>query len=95
MAIHNESCNDPAYPTRIRSPLEAEIRRISDTDGISLNQAALKLMRKGAGLENHTKSRGRIGQRLDRFAGTWSSKEAKQIGAFISSVERIDRDLWK
>ena len=75
--------------------LEAEIRRIAESEGISLNQAALKLMRKGAGLEKRAKPGGGIGHRLDRFAGTWSAGEAKEIEASIRSLEQIDGDLWK
>ena len=74
--------------------LEDEIRRLASDEGISLNKAALRLLRKGAGLREGAPSRPVIGDGLDHLFGTWSEKEAKEFTAAIRPCERIDRELW-
>jgi hypothetical protein len=74
--------------------LEAEIRRVADEEGISLNKAALRILRKGAGLQDRP-ARQVIGNGLDHLIGTWDETEAKQFTASIRSCEQIDRELWK
>ena len=74
--------------------LQEEIRRLAAAEGISLNKAALRLLRKGANLEENRPSRPNIGDGLDHLFGTWSEKEAKEFNAAIRSCERVDRDFW-
>jgi hypothetical protein len=75
--------------------LEAHLMRISEEENLSLNQAAVRLMRKGAGLSERRLRANRIGTRLDAFFGTMSAKEAKQITDAVKDFERVDPEFWK
>ena len=74
--------------------LEGSIRRLADHEGISLNKAALKLLRKGAGLADAEGKTGPIGNDLDRFIGTWTREEADAVNAAIEDFEVIDESAW-
>ena len=70
------------------------IRRLANRDGTSLNRAAVKLLRRGAGLE-----RGRgpdtVGSSLDHLIGTWSDAEADEVERALRHFERIDEAMWE
>ena len=74
--------------------LAAQIERLANREGISMNQAVLKLLRKGAGLGR----RGRVdtvGASLDDLIGTWTADEAQQIERAIEDFENIDDSIWE
>jgi len=75
--------------------LERAIRSEAEAYGISLNQAVLRLARRGAGLERQTPSSGKIGSSLDRFIGTWTDEEAREMKEAIRIFECIDEDFWR
>ena len=50
--------------------LIAKLRGLADQEGTSLNQAALKLLRRGAGLLEAEENTNRIGSSLDDLFGT-------------------------
>ena len=73
--------------------LERHLRKLARTEGISLNQAALRLMRGGAGMVDGKGQEDIVGSSLDSLAGTWTEEEE-----FLSSIdlcEEIDEALWK
>ncbi len=74
--------------------LERLLLKMSEEEGLSLNQAALKLMREGAGLRLGRRRR-QIGSGLDRFIGTMSEAEGQEILAATEVFQRIDGDLWE
>ena len=74
--------------------LAEEIRRVARTESISLNKATLKLLRKGAGLQER-RTPNVVGHSLDHLIGTWDETDAKQLRGSIRSCERIDRSFWK
>ncbi|MGH7856933.1 MAG: antitoxin [Candidatus Binatia bacterium] len=74
--------------------LEAEIRRVAEREHLSLNQAVLRILRRGAGLEEDSEEAGRVGSSLDHLAGTWSTDEAEAMAAVEAEFERIDPELW-
>ena len=55
--------------------LARAIRRLANRDGTSLNRAAVKLMRRGAGLADG-QGADTVGSSLDHLIGTWSCAEA-------------------
>lgn len=59
-----------------------------------MNQAALRLLMKGAGVLDHRASR-TIGNALDRWFGTWSEKQAEEFLEAIQSCEQIDPEMWR
>ncbi|MHB8874604.1 MAG: FitA-like ribbon-helix-helix domain-containing protein [Myxococcaceae bacterium] len=67
--------------------LERELRRLAKAEGISLNQAALRLLRQGAGLGG-AKPR-RIGEALAKYAGTMTKGDAEAIEASIRYFDRV------
>ena len=75
--------------------LEAVLRQTADEHHTSLNKAALMLLRRGAGLESGQRERNLVGDRLDRYIGSWSPEEAKAFEEAVEPLGRIDPDLWK
>ncbi len=75
--------------------VELAIRRLARSEAISLNEAVLRLLRKGAGIRTSGVKRDCVGDSLDHLAGTWSAEEAHEFDAATSSLEQIDAELWK
>jgi len=75
--------------------LERRLKEIARREGVSLNKAALMLMKKGAGLNEAGSSGTVIGSGLDRFIGRWSEKDEKRLLDSIASCEAVDEALWK
>jgi hypothetical protein len=76
-------------------PLEQYIREIAEKEGISLNKAALRLLRRGAGLVSATQTRPRIGHRLDEFIGGWDKDRAREVLEATAACEVVDEDFWQ
>ncbi len=74
--------------------LEERIRKLAEQEDTSLNKAALKLLRQGAGLSKASELSAKIGSSLDHLAGTWSEEEARALEEVTRDFERIDPDLW-
>jgi len=70
------------------------IRRLANRDGTSLNRAAVKLMRRGAGLEEGREA-DVVGSSLNHLIGTWSSAEAAEIDQALRHFKVIDKAAWK
>lgn len=75
--------------------LELRIRKLAQKEGVSLNQAALRLLRKGAGLGEPSERRDVVGTSLDHLFGTWSDKEARAFAKATQDFEAIDPSMWK
>ena len=71
-------------------------RRIIDLarrEGISLNQAALRILQKGAGLKEGTEKEDAVGSSLDHLIGTWSAEEAEAVERAVADFEEIDESM--
>lgn len=75
--------------------LSDSMHRLAKREGISLNQAALKLMRKGAGLADGGEKTDKIGNELDEFIGSWTAEEADALDAALQDFEVIDESVWE
>ena len=75
--------------------LAESIRRVAERENISLEQAALRLLRKGASLEPKSKPSGKIGHSLDQFMGTMSEEEAEELQAALRENHVIDESAWR
>jgi hypothetical protein len=73
--------------------LERRVRALARREGISLNQAALLLLRRGAGLVESPESASSVGHALDRFVGRWSPKDEEKFLGNIRSLERVDETV--
>ena len=74
--------------------LEAKLRELASKEHISLNKAALKLLREAAGLDPEKSRHNQIGSALDEFFGSWSEAEEHDFNELIQIFEEIDSDLW-
>ena len=74
--------------------IEQRIRDLARRDNISLNQAAISLLRKGAGLSSRAHQHV-VGDGLDRFFGIWTKEEADHFDEFIKDFEQIDASFWQ
>ncbi len=74
--------------------IEREIRHMARKEGTSLNQAALRLLRRGAGIGTPPEHRNVIGFSLDHLIGTWTEEEAKELAEAIQDLEKIDESMW-
>lgn len=74
---------------------ERRIREEAKARGVSINQAAVLLLSRGAGTAAAPASSGRIGTGLDRFFGGWSAREAAEFEASIRPFEKVDAAFWK
>ena len=76
--------------------LKERIQRLAKREGISLNRAAVKLLRKGAGMSDGREGGNKVGSSLDHLFGRWSKEEADEFDAIIEEeFENIDEPMWQ
>ena len=80
---------------RYDDALAREIDDMARREGISRNQAAVRLLRKGARIEEPDQARDAIGDSLDWFIGSWTDEQARELEEAIADFEMVDQDLWK
>ena len=73
--------------------LEKRLRELAERDQLSLNKAALKLMRRGAGLEATPGHHRAIGDRLKHFSGRMSAADAQQIDETVERARQQDMEF--
>ncbi len=72
----------------------AIMRRLAKQEGISMNQVALRLLRKGAGITDNKGNPNAIGPSLDDLFGLWSREEAESFNAALEVFETVDESAW-
>ena len=75
--------------------LERTLRELARREGISLNKAALRLMRRGAGLAQVRGGENRIGDALDGHFGTWTEKQTREFEEALAHLGKIDPEQWR
>lgn len=72
------------------SRVVAEIHRLAQAEGLSINKAAAKILKLGAGIRDVAVSRN-IGQAVDRFVGSLSKVEAQNaaVADLVRNSERV------
>lgn len=75
--------------------LERRLRAVARERGVSLNKAALHLLRRGAGLRTGEAEPDAIGDALDQFIGTMSAEEEREILEAVEAFEVVDEEMWK
>ncbi len=68
--------------------LELALRRLAKTERTSLNKAALKLIRRGAGLPEPGEVPG-IGDGLDDWVGSMTAGDARAIASAVDELDRL------
>ncbi len=71
------------------------IRRLANQDGIPLNQAVLRLLRRGAGIAAPQGGRAVVGASLDHLIGTWTPEEADAMDRALADLAEIDESMWR
>lgn len=74
--------------------LATYIQDLARQEGISLNRAVMRLLRRGAELDVG-KADDVVGTSLDHLMGTWSTEEADRIDQALEDFSRIDEAMWK
>ena len=75
--------------------LSRKVREVARREGISLNKAALLLMRRGAGLTGDQAGAALVGDALDSFIGCWSEEEEREFLRAVDVFETVDPELWR
>ena len=74
--------------------LERRLRQVAKERGVSLNQAALILLREGAGLGHDRRPIAAVGDSLDDLIGCWSADDEREFRKATEIFETIDPHLW-
>ena len=75
--------------------LERSIRQLAAKEGISLNRAVLRLLRRGAGLGEPGHDADVVSGSLDHLIGTWSADEAAEFEDALRDLSRVDEAMWE
>ena len=75
--------------------LSDAVRGLARREGISLNKAALRLLRKGAGLADGAEGRAKVGSSLDHLIRVWTPEEADELDAALKQFDKIDEEMWR
>jgi hypothetical protein len=74
---------------------QARLRDLAGRRRVSLNKAAVMLIRRGAGLRADDQGPETVGDSLDAFVGSWSPRQEKEFLRSIRDTEQVDRELWR
>lgn len=80
---------------RYEDDLAREIEVLARREGLSRNQAVLRLLKKGAGIGEGPEGRDTIGSSLDWFVGSWTEQQAREFDEAVADFETIDEELWE
>ena len=75
--------------------LEERLEALARERGISLNRAAILLMRRGAGLDADSPRTDIVGDALDEFIGMWTPAEEREFLRSIEVLGQVDESLWR
>lgn len=75
--------------------LERRLRDVARAKGVSLNQAALLLMREGAGIQSPRRRANVVGESLDALIGSWSKNEEATFLRAIAAFDKVDPAFWR
>jgi hypothetical protein len=74
--------------------LREHLQELARKEHLSLNKAALKLLRKATCFDDDEPRQKQVGSALDEFIGCWSPAEAKEFEHQVKVFEQVDPDLW-
>ena len=75
--------------------LQRAIEALARERSISLNRAAVLLIRRGAGLADERVPPIVVGDSLDEFIGSWTTEDEAEFLRSIEGMEQIDHELWR
>jgi hypothetical protein len=74
--------------------LRHRLRQVAQQEGLSLNRAAVRLLRRAVGLGAAESSPNAVGDSLDHLIGKWDEQEEEEFLRAIGWLERTDQALW-
>ena len=77
----------------IDETLSQALKSLAQSQGVSLNTLALRLIREATGIDK--KKRTLEYHDLDALAGTWSDKDELEFKAATRILETVDDEMWK
>ena len=75
--------------------LARALQRLATQEQISLNQAALRFLRRGAGLPEPQATTQSPRRPIEDLFGAWTQEDADAIGDALSDFGEIDAEMWK
>ena len=93
--MHTDFVNNQITVRGLDPETERHVRELASRLHISLNRAAVMLIRKGAGLREDNSGPDVVGQSLDSFIGSWSREDEAKLLDSIREMEQIDQELWQ
>ena len=79
----------------VGAELDRRLRALAREKRLSLNKAAVELMRQGAGLSPIPGEARCVGDALDAFVGRWSKRDEAQLRDAVKELGRIDAGMWR
>jgi len=79
----------------IDATLEARLRSKAKTQGQSLNQTALTLLKNALGLLPTHRTPSHAYHDLDPLAGTWTKDEFQSFQQELKRARTVDAELWQ
>lgn len=74
-------------------PLSRLLQRRALKERSSLNKTVIRVMEESMGLGALPKRKRQ--HDLDRFAGLWSAKEAREFDRSVKAQRKVDPEMWK
>jgi hypothetical protein len=93
--MHNTSVKNQITIRGLDAETDRRVRDLASRLRISLNKAAVMLIRKGAGLREDDSGPEVVGKSLDSFIGSWSREDEAKLLDSIREMEQVDQDLWQ
>ena len=75
--------------------LRRKLEGIARSEGISLNRAALRLLRRGAGLGGAGSAKDVVGDELDYLIGSWTEEQERKFLEALEDLRGVDEGFWK
>jgi hypothetical protein len=69
------------------------LKKEAEKQNTSVNLLIIKLVEKGMGYSHEIERP--VYHDLDKLAGTWTAKDARDFDKAIKDFEKIDKDIWK
>ena len=85
----------PQLTIRFDEALARHLRRLARSEGLSLNQVAVRLVRLGLERGAADERAGPIGDALNDCIGTWTPAQARAFRKAVAPFERPDEELWR
>ena len=86
---------DQLTVTGLGNELYATLDKLAKSEGISLNEAALKLLSSGAASAEVRRHSDKVGSSFDHLIGLWTDQEAAEFDAALHDMEIIDESIWQ